>query len=98
VAITHYVDHSVGPAGPAANRHWYFLGAGLALWTAWQTSTALGIFLGAQVPAGWMLDFTLALTFIALVVPALRDRPSTLAALSAGLTALAAYSCRTSWV
>jgi predicted branched-subunit amino acid permease len=39
-----------------------------------------------------MLDFTLALTFIALVVPALRDRPAALAALMAGLTALAAYS------
>ncbi len=72
--------------------HWYFLGAGLTLWSAWQVSTAVGIFLGAQVPAGWMLDFTLALTFIALVVPALRDRPGALAALSAGLTALAAYA------
>jgi 4-azaleucine resistance transporter AzlC len=71
--------------------HWYFLGAGLTLWSGWQISTAVGIFLGAQVPAGWMLDFTLALTFIALVVPALRDRPAALAALMAGLTALAAY-------
>jgi 4-azaleucine resistance transporter AzlC len=72
--------------------HWYFLGAGLALWSCWQVSTAVGIFLGTQVPAGWMLDFTLALTFIALVVPALRDRPGALAALTAGLTALAAYA------
>ena len=71
--------------------HWYFLGAGLTLWSGWQVSTAVGIFLGAQVPAGWMLDFTLALTFIALVFPALRDRPAALAALTAGLTALAAY-------
>jgi 4-azaleucine resistance transporter AzlC len=71
--------------------HWYFLGAGLTLWTGWQLSTALGIFLGAQVPAEWMLDFTLALTFIALVVPAIKDRPAALAALAAGLTALAAY-------
>ncbi len=71
--------------------HWYFLGAGLTLWSGWQISTAVGIFLGAQVPAGWMLDFTLAVTFIALVVPALRDRPAALAALMAGLTALAAY-------
>jgi 4-azaleucine resistance transporter AzlC len=90
VAITHYVDHSVGPASPAANRHWYFLGAGLALWTAWQTSTALGIFLGAQVPDSWSLDFTLALTFIALLVPNLKDRASGLAALSAGVTAVLA--------
>jgi 4-azaleucine resistance transporter AzlC len=75
---------------PVARRHWYFLGAGLTLWTGWQLATAVGIFLGAQVPASWSLDFTLALTFIALVVPALRDRPSVLAAASAGLVAVAA--------
>ena len=72
------------------NKHWYFLGAGLALWTTWQAASAVGIFLGAQIPASWSLDFTLALTFIGLVVPAVRDRPALLAALSAGLTALLA--------
>ncbi len=74
------------------DRHWFFLGAGLALWSTWQVSTAIGIFLGAQVPAGWSLDFTLALTFIALVVPALKDRPAWAAALSAGLVAIAAFT------
>ncbi len=73
-----------------ANKHWYFLGAGLALWTTWQTASAVGIFLGAQVPASWGLDFTLALTFIGLVMPALRDRADTSAALAAGLTAVLA--------
>ena len=72
------------------NKHWYFLGAGLALWTTWQLSSAAGIFLGRQVPPSWSLDFTLALTFIGLVVPAVRDRPALLAALSAGLTAVLA--------
>ena len=71
--------------------HWFFLGAGLALWICWQISTAAGIFLGAQVPSGWGLDFTLALTFVALAVPAIQDRPTLLAALSAGTTALLAH-------
>jgi len=70
--------------------HWHLLGAGLALWTTWQLSTAAGIFLGSQVPASWSLDFTLALTFIALVVPALEDRPDVVAALAAGGVALLA--------
>jgi predicted branched-subunit amino acid permease len=74
------------------NKHWFFLGAGLALWTTWQASTAMGIFLGAVVPSSWSLDFTLALTFIALVVPGLKDRPSLAAALSAGFTAILAYN------
>jgi predicted branched-subunit amino acid permease len=73
-------------------RHWFFLGAGLALWSCWQLSTAVGIALGAVVPASWSLDFTLALTFIALVVPNLKDRASWVTALSAGLVALLAFS------
>jgi len=68
--------------------HWFFLGAGLALWSCWQLSTAAGIYLGAQIPPGWGLDFTLALTFIALSVPAINDRPTLLTAISAGTTAL----------
>lgn len=73
-------------------RHWFFLGAGLALWTSWQLSTAAGIVLGAVVPQSWSLDFTLALTFIALVVPNLKDRASLVTALCAGLVALLAFS------
>lgn len=83
VAITQYVQ-----PGDGTRRHWYFLGAGLALWASWQASTAAGIFLGASVPASWSLDFALPLTFIALVVPALRDRAGVSAALVGGLGAV----------
>jgi 4-azaleucine resistance transporter AzlC len=72
--------------------HWFFLGAGLALWFIWQVSTALGIFLGSAIPDSWSLDFALPLTFIAMVVPVLKNRPTIFAALSAGITALLAYS------
>ena len=72
--------------------HWFLLGAGLALWSTWQISTALGIFLGAAIPESWSLDFALPLTFIAMVVPVLKGRPYIAAALSAGVTALVAYS------
>lgn len=74
--------------GVARFGHWYFFGAGLALWTSWQASTAVGIFLGAQVPGSWGLDFTLPLTFIALVVPALKDKAGIVTAIVAGLAAL----------
>ena len=85
VTITRY-----NQAVDSANKHWFLLGAGLALWGTWQVSTAVGIFLGTQVPSSWSLDFTLALTFIALVVPVLRDRPSMAVALSAGVIAVLA--------
>ncbi len=103
VAITHYRRTDAAGAHPGGrlagqgqaqdlplpdDRHWFFLGAGLALWVTWQASTAVGIFLGSQVPPGWSLDFTLALTFIALLIPAVVDRPALVAALVAGLVAL----------
>lgn len=92
VAITHYRtdDAAAEPASAHPYRHWYFLGAGLALWSSWQVSTAVGVFLGANVPPTWSLDFTLPLTFIALVVPTLKDRPGVAAALAAGLVAILA--------
>jgi 4-azaleucine resistance transporter AzlC len=80
VAITHYQD-----SRPSDNKHWFFLGAGLTLWATWQASTGVGIFLGAQVPESWSLDFTLAVTFIGLVVPSLEQRSSLAAALLAGV-------------
>ncbi len=86
VTIIHYTESD----SPPATRHWFFLGAGLGLWTTWQLSTAVGIFLGAAIPAGWSLDFALALTFTGIVVPTLRDRPHVGAALSAGLVAVLA--------
>lgn len=93
VTITHYqqTDDALDCDQPD-RRHWFFLGAGLALWSTWQLSTAVGIFLGAQVPASWSLDFTLALTFIAIIVPALKDRPSWAAALVAGVSAVLFFS------
>ena len=95
VSITHYQEdknpHS-SQAIPGGRKHWFFLGAGLTLWGTWQLSTAAGIFIGAQVPESWPLDFTLALTFIALVVPSLKDRASAGAAITAGIIAILAFT------
>jgi predicted branched-subunit amino acid permease len=89
VAAARYARDDGLPGEPSPHRHWYFLGAGLTLWASWQASTAAGLFLGAQVPASWSLDFTLALTFIALVFPALKDRAALAAALVAGALGVA---------
>jgi 4-azaleucine resistance transporter AzlC len=91
VTITHYSQKDVGDVR-SANTHWFFLGAGLALWSTWQASTAVGIFLGAQLPASWSLDFTLALTFIALLVPNIQDRATLAAALAGGIAAIVAVA------
>jgi predicted branched-subunit amino acid permease len=52
-------------------------------------STAAGVFLGAQIPRDWSLDFTLPLTFIGLGVPTLDNRPTLAAALVGGAAAVA---------
>jgi len=80
VVIAHYNE-----AGDASQKHWYYLGAGLTLWSCWQVCTAVGILLGSRIPEDWPLGFVLPLTFIALVVPNLRERSMVLAALVAGL-------------
>ena len=85
--ILHYEENGFTPTS-----HWFFLGAGLALWTTWQVSSAMGIFLGAALPSSWPLDFAVPVTFIAMVMPALKGRPIVAAALSAGAIALLTYS------
>jgi predicted branched-subunit amino acid permease len=73
-------------AGP--HRHWYLLGAGLALWGGWQVATAAGVLLGGGLPAGLPLDFALPLTFIAIVVPMIRSRAALASAAAAAAVAL----------
>jgi 4-azaleucine resistance transporter AzlC len=89
VVITRFTqsDSSV-----ALNKHWFYFGAGIILWSTWQLSTAVGIFVGQLIPESWSLDFALALTFIALVVPNLKDRASMAAAVSAGIMAAFSYT------
>lgn len=86
VAIARYRE-----PGDASFRHWYLLGAEVALWSCWQVTTAGGVFLGAAVPDSWSLDFALPLTFIAIIVPTLRERPALAAAAVAAIVGAAAF-------
>ncbi len=52
---------------PHTNRYYYYLGAGVTMWTVWQISTILGIAVGASVPKSLSLEFAIPLTFIALL-------------------------------
>ena len=75
---------------PLALRHYFWLGSGLTLWSVWNLTTAAGVLFGTQVPASWSLDFTMALTFIGMIVPLCRYRPNLAAALVAGTVAVLA--------
>lgn len=86
VAIAHFQQQS-----DSAVRHWFLFGAGITLWTLWQISTAIGIFIGARVPPEWSLDFALSLTFIAIVIPMLKNRAYVVTAIIAGVGGVLAY-------
>jgi 4-azaleucine resistance transporter AzlC len=85
VSVKHFSE-----PGDARRRHWYFLGAALTLYLFWQAAVVVGVVAGAQVPADWSLDFVVVLTFIALLVPAVRTRADLAAAIVAFGVALAA--------
>lgn len=66
----------------------YYLGAALPLWINWQIVTAVGFFVGAAIPEWLPIGFAIPLTFLVLLVPAVTDRPTVLAAIVGGATAV----------
>jgi 4-azaleucine resistance transporter AzlC len=78
---------------PAPFMHWYFLGAGLALYVVWNAVTVIGALAGQRIPdpSQWGLEFALDITFIGMLFPLLLRRPMLLAALAAAATSLLAH-------
>lgn len=69
----------------------FYISGAIALWTVWMVATTAGFFLGNSVPPNWSLDFFVPLGFIALVIPALRDRSTIIAATTGATTVVLAY-------
>jgi len=86
LSVVRFAPH---PELSIARRMRYYLGAGIIIWLIWQGSTIAGYSLGSRVPPEWSLDFFLPLSFLALIVPGLRDRPTVVAAVVAGTVAFA---------
>lgn len=74
-------------------RHWYFLGAALAMYVNWLACTLIGVLFGRAIPniGDWGLDFAMLATFIGIVVPMLRNHPQVAAALVAAGMALVCH-------
>lgn len=68
----------------------YYLGAAATLWVVWQIATVVGVLVGTGVPDVWGLEFAAPLVFLALLVPAMEDGPTTVAGLVGGGVAAAA--------
>lgn len=67
----------------------YYLGVATTLWAVWVACTAVGAVVGARLPAWLPLGFAVPLTFLAILVPAVVDRASLVAALAGGGVAVA---------
>ena len=80
------------PNDPLKHKEWYFLGASLVMWCAWQISSLLGILVGALIPESWSLEFAGTLALIALVVPMLNNRAMIGAAAAASVVAVLAVN------
>ncbi|AJX00622.1 AzlC family ABC transporter permease [Burkholderia gladioli] len=84
VAYARYRHTRPGELGPH-----YFFGSGLAMYLNWQAWTLVGLLFGAAFPGlqALGLDFAMAATFIAIVVPQLAALRYLAAAVTAGVVA-----------
>ncbi|MGH3442118.1 MAG: AzlC family ABC transporter permease, partial [Nitriliruptorales bacterium] len=59
-----------------ATRLPYYLGSGAILWVCWQLANLVGVLVGGAIPESVPLGFAVPMTFIALIVPTVSDRPT----------------------
>lgn len=86
LSVTHYAQGETTPRARLA----YYLGTAVPLWLNWQLVTVVGALAGAAVPDEVPLAATIPLVFLALLVPAVTDRPTLAAALVGGGVAVLA--------
>jgi 4-azaleucine resistance transporter AzlC len=88
VTSTHYNQPS-----DMKHKHWYFLGANLAMYVPWQISTWIGIFAGSRIPdpARFGLDFAMSVTFTGMLIPLIKNRPVLAAVVVASVVAVLSF-------
>ena len=74
------------------NKYFHLLGGGFTCWVIWQSTTFLGILLGATIPEKLGLSFAVPLTFLAILVNDFRKMINVIVILVSGLVALFGYN------
>jgi predicted branched-subunit amino acid permease len=74
------------------NRYFHLVGAGATCWVIWQSTTFLGIILGAAIPEKLGLSFAVPLTFLALLVNDFRKFINVIVIIVSGLVATLGYN------
>ena len=73
------------------NRYFHLVGAGATCWIIWQSTTFLGIVLGAAIPEKLGLSFAVPLTFLALLVNDFRKFINVIVIIISGSVATLGY-------
>ena len=69
------------------NKYFHLIGGGATCWIIWQSTTLLGIILGAAIPEKLGLSFAVPLTFIAILVNDFRKILNVIVIIVSGLVA-----------
>lgn len=76
---------------PDALKPWFYVGAGTTLLAVYCVFTVVGGLIGAGLPPGLNLEFAIPLTFMALLVPVVRDSSDLVAAVVSASVAVACF-------
>ena len=74
------------------NKYFHLVGGGATCWIIWQSTTFLGIILGAAIPEKLGLSFAIPLTFLALLINDFRKFINVVVIIVSGLVATLGYN------
>ncbi len=74
------------------NKYFHLIGGGATCWIIWQSTTFLGIILGAAIPEKLGLSFAVPLTFIAILVNDFRKVLNVIVIIVSGLVATIGFN------
>ena len=74
------------------NKYFHLIGGGFTCWVIWQTTTFLGIILGAAIPDKLGLSFAVPLTFLAILINEFRKIINVIVIIVSGLVALFGFN------
>ena len=74
------------------NKYFHLIGGGFTCWVIWQSTTFLGIVLGAAIPEKLGLSFAVPLTFLAILINDFRKIINIIVIIVSGLVALFGFN------
>ena len=74
------------------NKYFHLVGGGFTCWVVWQSTTLLGIILGASIPEKLGLSFAVPLTFLAILVNDFRKLINVIVIIVSGLVATLGFN------